>query len=73
MKKALLFIISFYRSFISKPLVLTFGHSCRFDPTCSEYAYEAVSKYGSIKGGYLAVKRILRCNPFVSPQIDPLK
>ena len=37
---------------------------CRFTPTCSAYAYEAINKYGAIKGGYLAFRRLLRCNPF---------
>lgn len=72
MKKVLLLAISFYRSFISRSLTLVFGHACRFEPTCSEYAYQAVAKYGSIKGGFLAVKRVLRCNPFVTARVDPL-
>ena len=38
--------------------------SCRFTPTCSQYALEAITKYGAIKGGWLALKRLLRCNPF---------
>ncbi len=37
---------------------------CRFIPTCSNYAYEAINKYGAIKGGWLALRRLLRCNPF---------
>ncbi len=46
---------------------------CRFHPTCSEYGYQAVEKYGVIKGGFLAGKRILRCNPFNKGGYDPLK
>ncbi len=46
---------------------------CRFQPTCSEYAYQAVEKYGVIKGGLLGLGRILRCNPFNHGGHDPLK
>jgi len=46
---------------------------CRFNPTCSDYAIEAVEKYGFIKGGIKAVWRVLRCNPFNSGGFDPLK
>lgn len=60
MKKVLLWLIRFYRRGIS-PLT---PPSCRFTPTCSAYAYEAINKHGVIKGGFLAVKRILRCHPF---------
>ena len=60
MKKVLLFLIRFYRRNISpaKP------PCCRFIPTCSAYAYEAIQKYGSLKGGWLTIRRLLRCNPF---------
>lgn len=60
MKKLLLWMIRFYRSSIS-PLRQP---CCRFIPTCSAYALEAVEKYGALKGGYLALRRFLRCNPF---------
>lgn len=60
MKKLILSLIRFYRRSISP----TTAPSCRFNPTCSAYAYEAINKYGVIKGGWLAVKRILRCHPF---------
>ncbi|MFA5359815.1 MAG: membrane protein insertion efficiency factor YidD [Patescibacteria group bacterium] len=46
---------------------------CRFHPTCSEYAIQAIEKYGFIKGGFKAVWRVLRCNPFNSGGFDPLK
>ncbi len=46
--------------------------SCRFHPTCSDYAYEAVSTYGMIKGGRLALWRILRCNPWGGHGPDPV-
>ena len=60
MKKFLLFMIRFYRQHIS-PYTPA---SCRFTPTCSAYAYEAITKYGAGKGTWLAVKRICRCHPF---------
>ena len=60
MKRLLLSMISFYRHSISP---LTPAH-CRFNPTCSAYAYEAINKYGVLKGSFLALKRLLRCHPF---------
>lgn len=60
MKKILLALIRFYQQAISP----YFPARCRFTPTCSAYAYEAIHKYGAIKGGWLALKRILRCQPF---------
>ena len=60
MKKLLLKLIRFYRCCISpyKPAC------CRFTPTCSAYAMEAIEKYGALKGGWLATKRFCRCHPF---------
>ena len=60
MKKLLLSLIRFYRHHVSP----TTPPSCRFTPTCSAYAYEAIEKYGALKGGFLALKRFLRCHPF---------
>lgn len=68
MKYVLIWIVKFYRRFISplkKPC-------CRFYPTCSEYALEALTKYGAFKGTYLAVKRVLKCHPFNKGGYDPL-
>jgi uncharacterized protein len=48
------------------------GRSCRFFPSCSEYAVEAVAKYGAAKGGYLAIRRILRCHPWHPGGYDPV-
>ena len=61
MKRLLLAMIRFYRRYISpnKP------PCCRYIPTCSQYAIEAIEKYGAIKGGWLAFKRICRCNPMI--------
>ena len=60
MKRLLLAVVRFYRKYIS-PLTRP---SCRFIPTCSEYALQAIERYGAWKGGWLAVKRICRCHPF---------
>jgi len=67
-KKVLLFGIRFYRNFIS-PLK---SPSCRYIPTCSEYAMTAIEKYGAFRGSRLAVKRILRCHPFHAGGYDPV-
>ena len=78
LKKTILFIIKIYQKFISpdhggflsyfKPLGV-----CKFRPTCSEYAYQSIEKYGIFKGSYLGIKRILRCNPFNHGGWDPVK
>ncbi|MCI5131615.1 MAG: membrane protein insertion efficiency factor YidD [Candidatus Electrothrix sp. EH2] len=65
----LLLLVKGYRYWIS-PL---FPPSCRYVPTCSEYAVEAVSRYGALHGGWLALCRILRCHPFARGGYDPLK
>lgn len=62
----MLWAIKFYRRNIS-PLT---PPSCRFRPTCSQYALEAVEKYGAIKGGWLALKRLSRCHPFHFKELD---
>jgi len=69
MKRMFMLLIKFYRMFISplKP------PSCRYIPTCSEYALIAVEKYGALRGGWMAVKRILRCHPFHKGGYDPVK
>lgn len=48
------------------------GHGCRFRPTCSEYALEAVSRHGAIRGGWLAIKRIGKCHPWGDSGFDPV-
>ena len=60
MKRLLLAAIQFYRKYISP----TRPPCCRFIPTCSAYALEAVEKYGALKGGCLALRRLLKCQPF---------
>ena len=47
--------------------------TCIYVPTCSQYAIDAINKYGAIKGGFLAIKRILRCHPFAKGGYDPVK
>lgn len=68
MKNLLLLLIQSYRRFIS-PL---FPPTCRFQPTCSQYAFEAIAVYGTIKGSWLAIRRILRCHPFHPGGYDPV-
>lgn len=68
MKKACMAAIRFYQREIS-PLC---PPRCRYIPTCSEYALEAVEKYGAVKGTFLATKRILRCNSFHKGGYDPV-
>lgn len=60
MKKLLLALLRFYRRFISPST----PPSCRFSPTCSCYAMQAIEKYGAAKGSWLAAKRLARCHPF---------
>jgi putative membrane protein insertion efficiency factor len=69
MKTVFLALIRFYQKYISSCT----PPCCRFIPTCSQYAYEAISKYGALKGGVLALWRLLRCNPFNKGDIyDPV-
>ena len=68
MKTVLLLLLRFYRYFIS-PLL---GRNCRFYPTCSEYAMEAVERHGALRGGWLALRRVGRCSPFHSGGYDPV-
>ena len=69
MKKILIYFIKTYKKFVS-PLL---KDSCRFYPTCSEYAIEAISKFGVLKGSIKSIYRILRCNPFNKGGYDPVK
>jgi putative membrane protein insertion efficiency factor len=69
MKKILIFLIRFYKRYISP---LKGGPVCRFIPSCSTYAIQAIEKYGALKGAFLAVKRVLRCNPLFKGGYDPV-
>ena len=69
MKRILVRLIRFYQRSISPGL----PPRCRFIPTCSQYALEAVEKYGAARGGWLALRRFLRCHPFyMGPLYDPV-
>ncbi|MGM9581903.1 MAG: membrane protein insertion efficiency factor YidD [Anaerovibrio sp.] len=68
MKRVFLFLIDVYRRYIS-PLK---SPCCRYIPTCSEYAMIAIERYGAARGGWLALKRILRCHPFHEGGYDPV-
>jgi uncharacterized protein len=65
----LLALIRFYQMTFSKAIP---PNTCRFYPTCSHYGYQAIYKYGVIKGGFIAAWRVLRCNPFNPGGIDPV-
>lgn len=69
MKFVLIFFLRAYKLLISPIL----PPSCRFTPTCSEYAMEAINKYGAMRGIYLGARRILRCHPFHPGGYDPVK
>lgn len=73
MKKLTLFILTFYRQFVSAIIVRLMGHGCRHVPTCSEYAVVAIQKHGALKGSFMAIKRVISCNPFVKPTFDPVE
>ena len=69
LKRAAIAMIRFYQKYMSPLKVYT---HCKYTPTCSEYAAQAIQKYGVIKGGLLACWRILRCNPFAKGGYDPV-
>ena len=68
MKRVLLFLIRFYKRRISPGL----RPACRYIPTCSEYAEEAIRRFGAVRGGQLAARRLLRCHPFAKGGYDPV-
>jgi len=65
-------IFLFYKKTLSRALVILFGSGCRFTPTCSEYALEAVEKHGMLSGTLLALKRVSRCHPWGGSGYDPV-
>lgn len=69
MKTALLALLDFYKAMIS-PLL---PPACRYVPTCSEYAREAIERYGALRGGWMGLRRLLRCHPFHAGGYDPVK
>ncbi len=68
MRKIIIFLIKIYQKIIS-PL---FPNKCRFRPTCSYYAIDAINKYGAIRGSILAIRRIIKCHPFNPGGYDPI-
>ncbi|HTV66315.1 MAG TPA: membrane protein insertion efficiency factor YidD [Bryocella sp.] len=66
MKPAIEFVLRMYKRWISP----TLPHACRFVPTCSEYAMEAVERHGALRGSLMAVARLLRCHPFAHAGVD---
>ena len=68
MKTVLIALVRFYRYAISPML----GRNCRFHPTCSEYAIEALGRHGALRGGWMAAKRVGRCHPFNPGGYDPV-
>jgi putative membrane protein insertion efficiency factor len=68
MKYIFIYLVKFYKKFISPML----PKSCRYHPTCSEYAIDALQKHGAVKGSIMSFFRILRCNPFFKGGLDPV-
>ncbi|MDD3926227.1 MAG: membrane protein insertion efficiency factor YidD [bacterium] len=68
MTKAILAAIRLYQRFVSP----AFPRACRFSPSCSSYAYQAIEKHGAARGFFLAVRRVLRCHPFNPGGEDPV-
>ena len=69
MKKIFIYLIEKYQKYISP----TLGNNCKYYPSCSEYTKQAIEKYGALKGSFLGIWRILRCNPFSKGGYDPLR
>jgi uncharacterized protein len=68
MKAVLLVLIRLYQRTLS-PLL---GNHCRFEPTCSVYTHQAISRFGALRGSWLGIRRIFRCHPFHAGGIDPV-
>ena len=68
MKRVILALIRFYQRFISPAL----PPGCRFTPTCSEYSYEAIQRYGLLRGSWLSLRRVARCHPWNPGGYDPV-
>jgi len=73
MKKAIIWILTVYKKYLSPALTGSFGKACRFTPTCSEYTIEALEKFGLVKGLSLGLKRLGKCHPWGGFGFDPVK
>lgn len=75
MKSVVLLMLKIYQKYISQNFLRKsfLGNNCRFSPTCSTYTYDAVAKYGTIKGLILGIKRLSKCHPFFKGGFDPVK
>ena len=67
-----LMLIAVYRTMLSPVLAANFGPACRFEPTCSLFAIQAIDHYGIVRGGWMALKRLMRCRPLGGWGCDPL-
>ncbi len=72
MRAAMLGLIAAYRIVLSPLLTALFGPACRFEPSCSRYASEAVAEHGILRGGIMAARRLLRCHPLGGRGYDPV-
>jgi uncharacterized protein len=72
MKRVLPALLAFYRWCISPLLHALMPGGCKFEPTCSRYAAEAIEIHGSARGGWMALRRLLRCHPFTRGGFDPV-
>ena len=72
MSKILIGLVRFYQFFMAPGLVAIAGPSCRFTPSCSQYAIEAIGKHGALKGAWYALRRIVRCQPLSKGGYDPV-
>ena len=72
MSKVMIGLVRFYQVAISPVLIAIAGPSCRFTPSCSQYAIEALRKYGALKGSWFAVRRVVRCQPLSKGGYDPV-
>jgi uncharacterized protein len=71
-QRILLTFLGFYRRWLSPAIHVLSPWGCRYRPTCSEYAIEAVTLHGAARGGWMALRRLLRCHPFAQSGFDPV-